>query len=82
MNNVKVTHLYPPLGNRFIVFSVGYNFYIIWDIKFKFSAILSLVKVTKCVKFQISMYKGVNVVIFRISPIDLIAIAQWSLRAF
>ena len=36
----------------------------------KFSAFLSCVAFTKCVKFQIPMYKGLKVGIFRISPIE------------
>ena len=35
----------------------------------KFSAFLSCVAVTKCVKFQIPRYKGFKIGIFRISPI-------------
>ena len=54
----------------FIVFSGGNNFSPVRDIKLKFSAFLSCVAVTKCVKFQIPRYRGFKVGIFRISPID------------
>ena len=74
MKNEKIAHLY-PLGTfsafcyMLIVFLGGYNSKTTYDIKLKFSAFLSCVEVTNCVKFQIPRYKDFKVGIFRISPI-------------
>ena len=64
-----------PLGTLsafhyiFYLFLSGYNAGTFQDIKFKFSASLSFVEATKCVKFQSARCTGVKVDIFRISPI-------------
>ena len=64
-----------PLGTSsafcymFFVFSGGYNSSTTEDFKLKFSAFLSCVEVTKCVKFQVPRFMGFTVGIFRISPI-------------
>ena len=64
-----------PLGTfsafcyMFFVFLGGYNFKTTQDIKLKFSAFLSCVEFTKCVKFHIPRFIGFKVGIFRISPI-------------
>ena len=49
------------------------------DIKFKFSAFLSVVEATKIVKFQRARYTGFKVGIFRISPIGKHNLCQISL---
>ena len=53
----------------FYIFLSGYNSRTIQDIRFQFSAILSLVEATKYVKFQSARCTGFKVGIFRISPI-------------
>ena len=53
----------------FYIFLSGCNSRTIQDIKFKFSAVLSLVEATKCVKFQSDRYTGFKIFIFRICPI-------------
>ena len=53
----------------FFVFLAGYNSSTTEDIKLKFSAFLSCVKVTKCVEFHVPRFMGFKVGIFRISPI-------------
>ena len=64
-----------PLGTfkafcyMFIVFLGGYNSLTTEDIKLKFSAFLSCVEVTNCVKYRIPRYKDFKVGTFRISPI-------------
>ena len=50
----------------------GYNSRTIQDIVFKFSAFLSAMEATKCVKFQNARCKDFQVDIFRISPIVLV----------
>ena len=47
-------------------------------IKFKFSAFLSLVEATKCVKFQSDRCKVFKVDIFRISPITVMFRSSWT----
>ena len=74
MKNKKIVHLYPKgtfsaFCYMFFVFLSGHNFYTTADIKLKFSAFLSCVETTKCVKFQINRLMGFKVGIFRISPI-------------
>ena len=77
MKNEKIVHLYPPryiisiLLYMFFVVLGGYNSKHTLDLKLKFSAFLSCVEVTKCVKFQIPSLMGFKVGIFRISPIIL-----------
>ena len=64
-----------PLGTLstfhyiYYLFLSGYNSGTFQDIKFKFSASLSFVEATKCVKFQSVRCTGFKVDIFRISPI-------------
>ena len=75
MKNEKSVHLYPlgTFSTFYYVFFVslgGYNSSTTKDIKLKFSAFLSCVEVTKCVKFQIPRLMGFKVGIFRISHID------------
>ena len=59
--------------HHIIIYTIlsGYNSRIIQDIKFKFSAFLSVVEVTKCVTFQSARCKDFQVDIFRVSPIVL-----------
>ena len=59
------------------VFWSGYNSLTTKDIKLKFSAFLSCVEVTICVKFQIPRLMGFKVGIFRISPIELVPIHEF-----
>ena len=69
------THLGTILTFRymFYIFSCCYNTRTIQYIKFKFEALLSYTKTTKCVKFQGVWCTGVRVGIFRISPIHPLA---------
>ena len=53
------------------IFLSDYIFGTIQDIKFKFSAVLSIVKATQCVKLQSAGSTGFKVGIFRISPITI-----------
>ena len=53
----------------FYIFLGGYNSRTIEEIIFEFSAFLSFVEATKCMKFQILRYTGLKVGIFRIGPI-------------
>ena len=52
------------------IFLSGYNSRTIQDTKFKFSAFLTFVEFTKCVKFQSATRTGFKIGIFRISPIE------------
>ena len=53
------------------IFLIAYNSKTTYDIiKFKFSAFLSFVEVTKCVKLQSHRCTGVKVGVFRISPVS------------
>ena len=77
MGNVHLSLLgtSPAFCYMFILFLGDYNPYTTSDIKLKFSAFLSCVKVTKCVKFQVpryTRYKGFKFGIFWISPIGMI----------
>ena len=65
------THLGTILIFRymFYLFSCCYNSRIIQYMNFKFQALLSYTKTTKCVKFQGVWCTGVRVGVFRISPI-------------
>ena len=67
------THLGTILTFRymFYIFSCCYNSRTIQYIKFKFEALLSYTKTTKCVEFQGVWCTGVRVGVFRISPIVL-----------
>ena len=66
-----------PLGTfsafhyMFYIYLSGYNSKTIQDVKFKFSAFLSLVEATKYAKFQSARCTGLKVGIFRKSPINL-----------
>ena len=70
--------IYTPLGTfsafhytgMFYIFLCGCNFRTIQDIKFKFSAFLSFMEATKCLKFQSARCTSFIVGIFWISPID------------
>ena len=57
----------------FIAFLGGYSSLTTKDFKLKFSAFLSCVEITTCVKFLIHRYNGLGlkVGIFRISPIKV-----------
>ena len=55
----------------FYLYLRSYNSRTIQDINFKFSAFLSFVEATKCVKFQSARCTSVKVDIFRISPISV-----------
>ena len=59
----------------FYIFSCCYNLRTIQYIKFKFEALLSYTKTTKCVKFQGVWCTGVRVGVFRISPI--VVLDRW-----
>ena len=71
--------IYTPLGTFsafpyiFYIFLNGYTSGTIQDIKFKFSAFLSFMKTTECVKFQSAGYTGFKVGIFRIRTINFCA---------
>ena len=58
----------------FYIFLRGYNSGTIQDIKFTFSAFLSFVKTTKCVKNQSAECIGFKAGIFQISPIAIITL--------
>ena len=64
-----------PLGSfsafHYIIYTFlsDYNSRTNQDIKFKFSAFLSLVEAIKCVKFQSDRFTGLKVDIFLINPI-------------
>ena len=62
---------FSAFGYIFYIFLSGCNSGTIQDIKFKFSALLSFLKVTKCVKIQSAGCTGFTFGIFRISPIKI-----------
>ena len=66
------THLGTILTFRymFYLFSCCYNSRTIQYMNFKFEALLSYTKTTKCVKVQGVWCRGVRVGVFRISPIQ------------
>ena len=69
----KIAHLYPTgtfpaFHYMFYIFLGGDNSRNTQDIKFKFSAFLTCVGATKCVKFQRSSCTGLKVSMFQIRP--------------